>query len=74
MTQTNSIVRPRIFPWAGVLSLTLMAGLLAGCMTPSPYGPRAEVMAQFAKRAAPAQPQPGQQNVVTLSPAPGAMP
>jgi ABC-type protease/lipase transport system fused ATPase/permease subunit len=40
--------------------------VLKGNGTVEAYGPRAEVMAQFAKRAAPAQP--GQQNVVTLSP------
>ncbi len=48
--------------------------VLKGNGTVEAYGPRAEVMAQFAKRAQPAQPQPGQQNVVTLSQAPGAMP
>jgi len=42
MTQINPVVHPRIFPWAGALSLALAAGLLAGCMTPSPYAPRAE--------------------------------
>lgn len=38
MTRLNPLLRP----FARALPLTLIAGLLAGCMAPSPYGPRLE--------------------------------
>jgi hypothetical protein len=38
MTRLNALLRPLI----RALPLTLIAGLLAGCMTPSPYAPRLE--------------------------------
>jgi hypothetical protein len=40
MTRLIPLLRPR--PMARVLPLTLLAGLLAGCMSPSPYAPRLE--------------------------------
>ena len=36
MNRLNALLRPA----AGALALTLMAGLLTGCMAPSPYAPR----------------------------------
>ena len=37
-----SRLKPLLRPAGGALVLTLMAGLLAGCMAPSPYAPRLE--------------------------------
>jgi hypothetical protein len=42
MTRLNPIARTLVSSWTRALPLTLVACLLAGCMTPSPYAPRTE--------------------------------
>jgi hypothetical protein len=42
MNRLNPVFRPPIPAWGRALALTFAAALLAGCMAPSTYGPRAE--------------------------------